>query len=80
MLDTEWLVIGVTAAIGSCAAVIGAGMLQPRRWCPKCGAVLPRLRIPHSLAQGISGGWTCRSCKARIDGMGRIEPTEPSSR
>ena len=66
MVDTQWLVIGITAAIGSCVAVIGAGVLQPRRWCPGCGAVLPWLRIPHSLAQGIGGGWPCRSCKTRI--------------
>lgn len=46
MLDAQSLFVGVFAAAGSFAAVVGVGMLQPRRWCPKCGALLPRLRIP----------------------------------
>jgi ribosomal protein L37AE/L43A len=71
MLDAQSIFVGVCVAAGSFAAVVGAGMFQPRRWCPKCGAVLPRLRIPR-VAEGISGGWTCRSCEARIDGKGRL--------
>ena len=48
--------------------------LRPRRACPRCGSILPRLRRPASWRQLFLGGWTCRACGCEVDYHGRERP------
>jgi hypothetical protein len=57
MLDTGWLVIGVTAAAGSFAAVIGAGMLQRRVGAPSAALCSHGYEYPvHWLKESMGAG------------------------
>jgi hypothetical protein len=44
--------------------------LEPTH-CPRCRAMLPRVRRPRSFSQLLWGGWTCRACSCEIDKWGR---------
>lgn len=71
MLDPEQIFAMASAAVGSTAVVAVLVARSPQRWCPDCTAVLPRVRVPASVRQALTGGWTCRRCRAGIDADGR---------
>jgi len=58
-------------------AITGGGvvfliiLLAPRRYCPRCDALLPRFRRPESWKQAFFGGQTCPTCHAMLDRRGR---------
>jgi len=56
-------------------AVLQLGLLMPRKFCPKCNTVLPRLRKPSSGRESMLGGWSCKSCNAKIARNGTLLPT-----
>jgi hypothetical protein len=31
--------------------------------CPRCGSLLPPVRIGGSLSETLWGGWTCENCR-----------------
>jgi hypothetical protein len=62
------VVIGIVAVV---AALIAAIMFAQPRSCPKCGAQLPKARMPMSIKQLFRGGWTCPACGCEIDRLGR---------
>jgi hypothetical protein len=39
--------------------------------CPCCTALLPPVRMPSSLSETLSGGWTCKNCGCKVDRRGR---------
>lgn len=71
MIDPELVLAIMSAAVGSTATVVVMVLRSPQRWCPACGAVLPRVRLPASVREAFKGGWTCVRCSADIDADGR---------
>lgn len=71
MIDPELVLAIMSAAVGSTATVVVMVLRSPQRWCPACGAVLPRVRVPATVRQAFTGGWTCSRCTTPIDGDGR---------
>jgi len=73
------VIFGVLALGG--AAVI-YGTLARNRWginagdisCPRCKALLPKVRQPRSLRQEMWGGCTCANCGTEVDKWGRELP------
>ena len=39
--------------------------------CPRCGSLLPTVRIATSWSETLWGGWTCENCGCRVDRRGR---------
>jgi hypothetical protein len=39
--------------------------------CPKCGELMPRVRLPHSLRETLWGGHTCPKCGCEMDRWGK---------
>ncbi|MGE2716526.1 hypothetical protein ACQI4L_20930 [Mycolicibacterium litorale] len=78
MIDPELVFAMVSAAVGSTATVVVMVLRSPQRWCPACGAVLPRVRVPVSVRQAVTGGWTCSRCSTHIDADGRSLAPRPA--
>ncbi len=45
---------------------------QKQKYCPKCKAELPPIRLPANNDQMLWGGWTCQKCGAKIDKKGNL--------
>lgn len=43
-----------------------------RRSCPMCATRLPLIRKPADDYEALWGGWTCRTCGARLDNAGKV--------
>lgn len=39
--------------------------------CPRCNLRQPKFRMPRTLRQFFSGGWTCERCDTDMDSFGR---------
>lgn len=50
-------------------------MTMTTRSCPRCSAILPFWRWPRTLRQALFGGWTCPTCGAEVDRVGRLRAT-----
>ncbi len=42
-------------------------------FCPKCGKLMPVLRVSKSFSQVLFGGWTCLYCGTQLNKWGREE-------
>lgn len=59
--------------------VIVYGTIAKNRWgvnlasvsCPRCHALLPKVRVPQSRKQQLWGGATCAACGTEVDKWGR---------
>jgi hypothetical protein len=58
--------------IAGVAIIIVLVIVIPTRYCPNCGAKLPRIRRPENANEALFGWTTCPSCKSEIDTSGRI--------
>lgn len=59
----------VGGVVGGFIAVVYMMRNAPRE-CPKCGAALPRFRMPSNSRQALWGGWSCPQCGCKIDRRG----------
>jgi hypothetical protein len=57
----------LVGALAGGVGVLLVGLLTPRKKCPRCGNPLPKVRMPSSGSQAMSGGWTCSKCGCEID-------------
>jgi tRNA(Ile2) C34 agmatinyltransferase TiaS len=46
-------------------------VVSPVRRCPNCGQAFPRLRMPQSFGEALSGGWRCTHCGTKADRFAR---------
>jgi len=53
-------------------AVLAIGFLMPRRSCPKCNTLLPRIRKPVDGREALLGGCHCPNCNAKITRNGSL--------
>jgi predicted RNA-binding Zn-ribbon protein involved in translation (DUF1610 family) len=68
----DWLTYAILGAIGGLLIVMILGLVTPRRKCPDCGELLPRIwRKPANRRQALWGGWTCAKCGCEVDRRGR---------
>lgn len=65
--------VAVFGAITGGGVVFLIILLAPRRYCPKCDALLPRFRRPEFSKQALLGGRICLSCHSAVDRHGRAE-------
>jgi hypothetical protein len=63
--------IVVYCLIGSTFIIIWGAMMTVK-YCPNCGARLPRVRLPKNNNEMLYGWTTCPNCKAEIDNKGQI--------
>ena len=52
--------------------IILAIIILTPRYCPKCGAKLPKIRKPQDENEALYGWSTCPKCKTQIDTKGNI--------
>lgn len=62
--------IGIVSGIIGGLAVLVIGLALPRRKCPDCASVLPRMRKPENAQQALWGRSTCPQCGCEIDRRG----------
>jgi hypothetical protein len=75
---TKIVLLGVTAAVWWLLFPL-LGTALKDKWginlhrvsCPNCGTLMPMVRLPSSIEQAMSGGWTCPRCRCRMDKWGR---------
>ena len=65
---TAVIVGGITATV----VVVAVAGLVPRKSCPQCSTVLPRIRKPVSKREAMLGGWHCPNCNAKIARNGSL--------
>lgn len=68
---TQILIVFLVAGGGAAVAVVLLALRMPRRQCPDCSALLPRLRKPSSACEAMLGGTTCPQCGCHVDREGR---------
>jgi len=61
----------VYCLVGSSFIII-LGATVSTKYCPNCGAKLPRIRLPKNNNEMLYGWTTCPNCKAEIDNKGKI--------
>ena len=59
--------IGVAGWLAGGLVVLAIGLALPRRKCPECGDMLPRIRKPTNERQVRWGGATCAKCGCESD-------------
>jgi len=59
------------AIFASMFVVVFVLMATQQRACPRCQALLPKMRKPKSMRQMLFGGWTCSECGCEVNSMGR---------
>ena len=62
----------IIGGIAGGLAVLAIGFLVPRKSCPKCNTLLPRIRKPVDNREAMLGGWHCPSCNAKIARNGSL--------
>jgi hypothetical protein len=67
----SWFVSGIFYGIIGGVVVLIVGLAMPRRKCPDCGDLFPRLRKPANRRQALWGGSTCARCGCEVDRRGR---------
>jgi hypothetical protein len=67
----QMLVLCLAAAGATAIALLVLVLRMPRRQCPDCSALLPRLRKPSSAREAMLGGTTCPQCGCHVDREGR---------
>jgi len=64
----------VAGLLGAALLLVGIVLFvftRPRASCGRCGADLPRLRMPKTGVQAALGTYTCPNCGAEVDAKGR---------
>ena len=81
-------VLNVLFAVTMTAVIVGlvfvvSGTIARNRWgvnfrevkCPRCHALVPKIRKPKSRYQMLWGGWTCDKCGCEMDKWGNVIAT-----
>jgi hypothetical protein len=58
------VVLTLAGVAAFAALMIGLAFRGSKRRCRNCGASIPPARLPKSLGQALTGGWTCPTCGA----------------
>ncbi len=74
-METLVYIIAVALFLG----LVFYGTIVKNKWginfrrvsCPNCGTGMPRVRVPASITQALSGGVTCPKCECQMDKWGR---------
>lgn len=61
----------IAAVIGAAAFVLIFALVQPKRICPECGTVQPKIRPPRSFHEFLWGGGACPKCGTKLDREGK---------
>ncbi len=62
----------VIYCIAGAVIIILLIIIIPTRYCPNCGAKLPRVRRSKNLNEALYGWTTCPKCKSEINTKGQI--------
>ena len=66
------LIIGVFSGIFAGIVVLLIALLQPTKYCPKCGKPFPKFGVKRTRKQMLSGGAICSHCGCVVDRHGQI--------